>query len=118
MPTDMNKSRGPAVVLGLLYIGLMGFMVSSASQLPARVATHFDFQGHPNGWMSRSGHLTFMWILGTILPLLPVVILYLTRSLPPGLINVPNRDYWLAPERRQETLAYLMRLGIWAGCII
>ena len=29
---------------------------------------------------------------------------FLLGRLPPSLINLPNRDYWLAPERRTETI--------------
>jgi hypothetical protein len=25
-------------------------------------------------------------------------------GLPPSMVNIPNRDYWLAPERRDETV--------------
>lgn len=31
----------------------------SWGQLPARLATHFDFANQPNGWMSRTGSLIF-----------------------------------------------------------
>lgn len=36
------------------------------SQLPSRVATHFDFNNQPNGWMSREGSLIFLLVMGTI----------------------------------------------------
>lgn len=32
-------------------------------QLPARIATHFNAAGRPNGWMSREGSLIFILIL-------------------------------------------------------
>jgi len=33
-------------------------------ELPARLATHFDFANHPNGWMSREASLIFSLMLG------------------------------------------------------
>lgn len=36
---------------------------SSWHRLPARVATHFDFQGQPNGWASRDVLLVFFLVL-------------------------------------------------------
>jgi hypothetical protein len=41
---------------------------------------------------------------------LPLVIFASARVLPrvpASLVNLPNRAYWLAPERRAETFAYL-----------
>ena len=46
-------------------------------QLPARMATHFDINGHPNGWMSREASLAFalgltafMLVIFTVIPYL------------------------------------------------
>jgi len=50
----MKTSRTPAIILALLLIALGAYLISSASQLPERVATHFDGVGRPNGWMSQS----------------------------------------------------------------
>jgi uncharacterized membrane protein len=114
----MKRLRGPAFLLALLYAGFVGFVFVSAGQLPERVATHFNAHGQPNGWMSRSGHILFVFILGTVLPVLIIGLLSFVRSLPAALINVPNRDYWLAPERQGETSAYLLKHGFWFACII
>ena len=35
--------------------------------------------------------------------------------LPERLVHVPNRQFWLAPERRTATLAALGRFGLWAA---
>jgi hypothetical protein len=40
------------------------------NQLPARLATHFDFNNQPNGWMSREGSLIFSLVMATIFALL------------------------------------------------
>ncbi len=34
-------------------------------------------------------------------------------ALPPSLVNVPNRDYWLVPERMAEVQRKLQRFGDW-----
>jgi hypothetical protein len=31
------------------------------------------------------------------------------------MINLPNREYWLAPERRAETFAFMDRQLFWFG---
>jgi uncharacterized membrane protein len=42
------------LIPGLLVVAVAtGFAAWAYPQLPAQVATHFDFQGQPNGWSSR-----------------------------------------------------------------
>ena len=76
---------------------------SWAERLPARVATHFGADGVPNAWSDRDGaiHLYLLTVVGISLVLLLVTALL--GVLPPSTINMPNRDHWLAPERREET---------------
>ena len=85
--------------------------------MPERVATHFNGSGEPNGWMSRSANQMFMLAFGLAFPLFVVLLCYLTRFLPSGLVNIPRRDYWLAPERRNETSDYLVRHSLWFACL-
>jgi uncharacterized membrane protein len=84
--------------------------------LPERVASHFNFQGVANGWSSKH---TFMAIYGVVLVVTTVLLVglpLLLAKLPPSIINMPNRDYWLAPERKQETCrtvsGYMILVGI------
>jgi serine/threonine-protein kinase len=37
---------------------------------------------------------------------------FLVRRLPPKMINLPNKSYWLAPERRAATLEALASLSL------
>jgi ABC-type Fe3+ transport system permease subunit len=103
----------PLLVLGLLYLCFFGYLASSSSQLPRRVATHFEGSGCPNGWMSRDAHLRAMLVFGLAFPLFVPVIVYGSRFLPDQLYNLPHRDYWLAPARRPETMAHLFRHSLW-----
>jgi serine/threonine-protein kinase len=114
----MKSWRLPALFLPLLLACLFGWLAFSADQLPERVATHFDGSGRPNGWMNRSTHLRFLATLGTGLPLLIVGVCFVLRFLPNRRVNLPNRDYWLAAERRAQTFAFLHRHLLWLACLL
>ena len=50
-------------------------------QLPARMATHFDASGHPNGWMSRETSLWFaLGLTAFMLAIFTLVPYLVTRS--------------------------------------
>jgi hypothetical protein len=112
-----NSARVPAILLGTLYLGFLGYVFLSAGHLPERVATHFSLGGQPDGWMHRSTHLGFILAFGLVFPLLIVGLLYATRFLPVSIINIPRRDYWLAADRRAGTYAYLFRHSLWFACL-
>ena len=57
--------------------------------------------------MPRAAYLRFLIGLLVGLPLRVALLANATRFLPTRFINLPNRDYWLAPEREAQTLAYL-----------
>ena len=101
----MRALRTPAVLLILLISGFLLFVNQTASMLPERLATHFGAGGQPNGWMSRSGYTTFISLFGVALPLFVIVICFLCRFLPAWTVNIPNREYWLSPERHSQTYA-------------
>ncbi|MCX6895870.1 MAG: DUF1648 domain-containing protein [Verrucomicrobia bacterium] len=109
----MNALRTPAVVLGVLYSCFISTLVFAFTHLPTRVATHFDASGQPNGWMNRDIHLWHMTMLGIAFPLLVPVILYASRFLPDGLFHIAHHNYWFAPARRSQTLAYIFRHSLW-----
>jgi uncharacterized membrane protein len=108
----------PAILLILLYQCFLGFWAWSGSQLPERVATHFNLHGEPNGRMSRSAHQKLMLVVGLAFPLMVVLLSYATRFLPSFLVNIPHRHYWLAPERRSETQKYLVRHSLRLACLM
>jgi ABC-type Fe3+ transport system permease subunit len=114
---DVTSLKAPAVLLVLLCAGFIGYIVVSSRQLPERVATHFDLRGEPDSWMSRSTHVGLMVATGIGFPGLLVGLCALAGVLPAKLVNIPRRDYWLAPERRVETARWLVRHSIWMGCL-
>lgn len=113
----MNRPKSAFAVLAILYGVLVVQVMLSYPRLPERVATHFALRGTPNGWMSRSADAAFTLGTAAFLAILCAGSTYITRFLPDSAINIPNRAYWLAPERRRETDDKVFALGLWIACL-
>jgi uncharacterized membrane protein len=75
-----------------------------AGDLPDRVPTHFDASGRADGWSTRNGFIVTMGGLSLFLAALLAGMSAVVARLPTSLLNMPHRDYWLAPPRRAATL--------------
>ena len=107
----------PLLILVVLSIGLLVYVQYSSSQLPERVATHFSADGTPDGWMDRDENVSFVATMGIGIPWLVVGLGLLIRFFPNSLFNLPNKDYWLSPERKALTCFYVCRYLTWLMCI-
>ena len=84
-------------------------------RLPAVVGQHFGGDGRANGWASRDAFFILSW---TVLLVISAIFMFTPRVLrtaPVSLINLPHKDYWLAPERKEESLRFLERDMEWMG---
>ena len=113
----MKKNLVSLVILILLTVGYAVLVWLAASQLPERVAIHFGVGGGANGWADRQKATLFFELL-TIVPIVFFFLAMLMRVLPAGSFNLPHRDYWLAPERRAETVAAISSQLMWMGCLM
>lgn len=84
--------------------------------LPLRMATHFDLAGQANGFQERSGFVWTSALVSLSMLALFAALPWLLKLVPDRLINLPNKEYWLAPERRDETMARINALSDWLGC--
>jgi uncharacterized membrane protein len=109
----MKSLRTPASLFGLCYVVFLGYLAWTVPQLPQRVATHFGAAGQPDGWMTRSAYVGFIASFSLAGPCLTIAIVFVMRFLPDCTINISHREFWLAPERRNETFAYLQRHAFW-----
>lgn len=100
----------------ILYI-LIGIFLAHIvfyyPNLPENVASHFNGLGEPNGWMSKQNFVIFEGVILLIIifefTLLPALI----KKMPNSLINLPNKDYWLAAERRETTFFTMGKYFEW-----
>ncbi len=81
--------------------------------LPATVASHFDGRGEPNGWQAKDVFFGFYWGGIALTAFLYLAVAKLVAWAPLSLINLPNKDYWLAPERKEESVAYIGGQMMW-----
>jgi uncharacterized membrane protein len=118
----MTVLRRAAFLHGLLIAFLLVQLMVYYPSLPDRMASHFGATGEPDGWQSKKAFAVFSVVFPIALAALMVgiqaLILYMDR-MPVALINLPKKKYWLAPERRAETLAWVVplvsRFMMWVG---
>ena len=104
----MTPLRSSLHFLALVCAAALFVWITSPT-LPPIVASHFDGAGTADGFMTRQFYTWFMlaFVVG-----LPLVLVYLPTCLlrsPRARINVPNREHWLAPERKEDTIEFLCR---------
>jgi uncharacterized membrane protein len=86
--------------------------------LPAVVGGHFNAAGVANSWQPKQ---VFFGIFVFVYLLIALSYLLLPRFitvLPAALINLPNKDYWLAPERQAQTARLVADQMAWFGAAV
>ena len=114
----MDDPRIPRIIYFLmLAVGLFSW-VRSYSLLPERMASHFGFDGAPNGWMPKDSFFLVMSLMLGLTLFISFVVPRIIAALPDNQINLPHKAYWLAPERRTNTFQFVCAQMSWFGCAI
>ena len=111
-------SRLPRLVFVLLVLYAAIHFSSHYPQLPGVVASHFDGHGRPNGWQPKSAFFSVFIAASVLAAVVGFAIPRIIAAVPPQLINLPNKRYWLAPEHLAETQEFLSRYFAWFGCAV
>lgn len=93
----MKLRHATMIGLGLLAAGQAVYYFG---QLPAVMATHFDGNGVPDGWMTKGSFFTLEFALMCVICVEFLGLPWMIERMPDQWINLPNKSYWLAPERR------------------
>ena len=75
--------------------------------LPETMASHFNGFGEPDGWMSKQNFFLLEGVILLIIIFEFTLLPYLIGKMPMILINMPNKEFWFAEERRAETLSVI-----------
>lgn len=109
----MRLDRAPMTILLLLAAVAAVQMVYYYPQLPERLAVHFGASGEANGWSSRGEFVALFGAMEAFFVLFGVALAVVLDRIPVALINIPHRDYWFSPERREESLEFVKNQILW-----
>lgn len=112
-----NRLINTVFLLVFIFMGVFANWIFTL-RLPNKVATHFNLAGNPDGFMTLQNHQSFI-ILSTIF--FPLFMVFMVGILPawfPSLVNISHRDYWFAPERKNQTFDYLYSMACKLGVLM
>ena len=111
--------RLPIFILVVLAAVIVSQVVHFYPYLPDLVVSHWGPGGRPDGWLSKSNFFLAMVVseLG-ITGILIALTLGLPRIISKRWWNLPQKDYWLAPERRSDTVRFVRAQMLWLTVII
>jgi uncharacterized membrane protein len=114
----MQDARLPKLIFAVLALGAAIYFSTYYSQLPDVVASHFNGRGVPNGWQTKPAFFGLFAAVSVLITIIGFGIPRIIASVPPQLINLPNKRYWLAPEHLAETMNFLKAYFAWFGCAV
>lgn len=100
-----------------IFIFIIGIIIAQTAYyfpiLPETVASHFNASGVADRWMPKEGFLIFEAVILLVVIVNFSLLPLLLEKMPDSLINLPNKQYWLAPERRAETFVKMRVFFRW-----
>lgn len=109
----------PLAVLLVLTSAALAYFIYYGQWFPPLMAVRFTAAGDPAAWMDRIKFIVIGTSVSFMLPPFVVALMgVLPRALPISIVSLPNKKFWLAPERREATLTRLLYFGLWFGSLL
>ena len=114
----MSNTRLPnSVFFALAAVGAVRCFYY-APRLPEVLGSHFAGNGAVNAWQSKAAFFSTELAVVVLAAVVGFGIPRIIGAMPVSLINLPNKEFWLSPERRAESLGYLQMHMAWFGCAL
>ena len=112
----MGDPRLPRFLYAFLILVCLLMMAYYYPQMPQRMASHFGADGRVNGWQSRDAFFVLMLLVTSTSAIVGFLAPRQIAARSNARINLPHRDYWLAPERRERTMRFISATMAWFAC--
>jgi uncharacterized membrane protein len=114
----MPNTRLPNSIFFVLVLVAAMQSAYYAPRIPEILGSHFGKSGIASAWQTRVAFFTTELIVIVMATLVSFGIPRLIAAMPASTISLPNKDFWLSPERREETFAFLRAQIAWLGCVL
>ena len=113
----MRFDRVPLTVLLILTALAAIQAIHYYPILPDELAVHFNTQGVPDRWDSKDSFMLTYSIIEAIVVGFGIVLALMLDRIPAWMVNIPHREYWLAPERREKSAEFLGNQLMWIEAV-
>jgi uncharacterized membrane protein len=114
----VDDPRLPRFLYAFLVLVCLLMMAYYYPQMPQRMASDFAADGRANGRQSREAFFVLMLLVTSTSAIVGFLAPRQIATKSNTRINLPHRDYWLAPERRKETMRFISATMAWFACCI
>ncbi len=98
---------------------LLVYFYSEMGGLPDRLAVHFDINGNPNGFQSKTAFVGTFPLFVLLINAIMAVLCWSLGKIPIRFINVPWKNYWSStPERIIRLNERMLSLMGWVGLFV
>jgi uncharacterized membrane protein len=87
-------------------------------RLPDILASHFGKAGSVNAWQTKTAFFSMELAIIVLATVVSFSIPRIIAAMPVSMINLPHKEFWLSPQRRDDTLAYIRVWTAWLGCAL
>jgi uncharacterized membrane protein len=114
----MPNTRLPnSIFFMLIVLGAAQFFFY-APRLPETLASHFGKAGSVNAWQTKTVFFSMELAIIVLAVVVSFSIPRVIAAMPVSMINLPQKQFWLSPDRREDTLAYIRTWTAWLGCAL
>lgn len=99
----MNFKNVPLYLFAFLIIAIAAQAGHFYPLLPQYVASHFDINGNPDSYSGKQSFIIFEAAIIIFISAIFFLIVFFIRKIPASLLNLPNKEYWLSEEKKENT---------------
>jgi uncharacterized membrane protein len=114
----MGNTRLPNSIFVLLLVVAAVQLNYYAQRLPDIMGSHFGTSGLASAWQTKVAFFSVELTVIVVATIVSFGVPRLIAAMPASVINLPNKEFWLSPERRAETFLFLRSQMAWFGCAL